>query len=114
VPQQLVIQIPDQMNQAFLLSTLYRVVRRVEVGHQYAREILEHSFNSATFPGWAIEKGHIFHAGEHPNITILANDMGTRFVNMQKPSATQSVQQAVIRTGVRLGRYCLKFISCTA
>jgi hypothetical protein len=114
VPQQLVIQIPDQMNQAFLLRALYCVVRRVKVGHQYAREILEHSFNSATFPGWAIEKGHLFHAGEHPNKAIPANDMRTRFVNVQKASATQSVQQAIICTGVRLRRYCLKFISCTA
>ena len=42
---------------------------------------------SHAFSRWAVEISHLFHAGEHPDIAILAQDACTGFVNVQKATA---------------------------
>ena len=66
--------------------------------------------DGAAFPGWAIEIGHLFHAGEHPYVAILAHDAGAGFVDVQQGPTTQSFQEIVIGAGILLRRRGLEFI----
>jgi hypothetical protein len=57
-----------------------------------------------------MEIGHLIHAGEHPDIAILAHNAGASFVNVQQGPTTQSFQKIIIGAGLLLRYRCLKLI----
>ena len=79
------------MNQTFLLGTLYRVVRAVEIGHQDSGEVLKHRLDGAALPGRSIEISDLLHAGDNPYIAIIAHDTGAGFVDMKQVPAGKPV-----------------------
>ena len=90
------------MYQAFLLWALYCLVCRVEIGYQNPRKVFEQGLNDAAFPGWSIKVGDLFHAGENPDITVLALYAGAGLVNVQEAAATQPFQETIIDVRVAL------------
>ena len=49
------VQIPDEMDETFLLPTVYRIVRRIEICDQDAREIFEQLLDRVALSRWCEE-----------------------------------------------------------
>ena len=68
--QQIVIQVPDEVSEAFLLGTIDCIIHRIEIRHKNPLEVLEHRLYGATFLGWRIKICNLLHASKSPDITI--------------------------------------------
>ena len=84
------------MNQAFLLRALYGVVRSIEIRYQNPDEILEHGVDGRTLAGRGIKIGDVLHAGENPDVAILAFDADAGLVNMQQRTVAEPFQEIVV------------------
>src|SRR5712692_8343099 len=80
------IQIPDQMDQAFLLCTTDRIIHRIEIGDQYTVEATEELLGNLPFTGRRPEINHLFHARKYPDVTITAFSAQVSFISMYKLS----------------------------
>ena len=61
-----------------------------------------------------MEIGHLLHAGQNPNIAMLAHYADASFVNVQQAAVTQSFQEIVIGARIVSGHRGLELVSCVA
>src|SRR5208282_2452612 len=106
--QKCVVEVANEMNQAFLLRALYGIVRSVEIRHQNPYEIPEHVANGRTLAGRSIKIGDVLHAGENPDVAILAFDADAGLVNMQQGAFAEPFQEIVVCALVSMRNYGLK------
>src|SRR5947209_6979183 len=93
----IMIEIPDQMNQTFLLLTCERVVRGIEIRHQDSPEILEEVSQKAAFPGSLIHKNHVLQVRKYPYIPFphpFQKDFG--LIGMHECPTDNVLQEALI------------------
>src|SRR5262245_25665631 len=87
-----IIQIPDQMNKAFLLLTEQSVVSTVEIGDDRAIEIRKHRSQELRLATWSQPKYHTAAVGKHPDVLIVARDAHLCFVEVHNRTLHQLTQ----------------------
>src|SRR5271166_1462181 len=108
--QQIVVQVADEMDKAFLLRAINGIIRRVKIRHQNSREILEHRLNGAAFPRWSIEICNLLHTRKDPYIPVSSLDAYTRFVDMQQTTTAKPFQNTLICAAVGFSSLHLEFV----
>jgi hypothetical protein len=66
--------------------------------------MFQHSLNRTTFSGLGIEIRYLLHAREGPDVASFSFDFGARFVDMEKVSLTEALQNSMVRGLIELCR----------
>src|SRR5262249_19700861 len=69
--EQVVVDIPREMDEAFLLGTFDRVIGRVEVGDEDAPEPVEHLLEDRTLARGGVDIDNLFQVREGPDVSIV-------------------------------------------
>ena len=67
--EQVVVDVPHQMEMALLLAARDRIIRRVEVRDEDASEVSKRLLEKGSFPGRMIEVDDDLRARERPDVT---------------------------------------------
>jgi len=80
---EIVIQISDQMDEAFLLPTGQRIVSSIKVGHHSAFETRQEWPQELRFTIWSQLKHHPNVVSKNPYMLVIPQDVHLRFIEMQ-------------------------------
>ena len=103
VPQQIAVEVSDQMDKAFLLGAVQRVVAAVEIGDENPREALEQSLEEAGLPAWPVQIQHVLHVRQHPDIAFLLLQIDFGLVSMGQLAAHDPGEDSVAGLAVAVG-----------
>ena len=83
VLQNIVVQVPYQVNQAFLLRTLNCIIGGIKIRHQDAFEVFQHGLDQVPLSRVAIDIGNILHIGEYPHESVFVPEFNLRFIDVK-------------------------------
>src|SRR5438270_373626 len=98
------------MHEAFLLRAVYRIITGIEIGHQHASEPLQNVLRGARLPALAEREGDFLMVRKHPDIPLLQNEVGPRFVSMYQRAAHDLLEKTLVCAFVTQGCTCLQAI----
>src|ERR1039457_1079507 len=94
--ENVIVQIANQMDQAFLVCATDRIICRIEIGDQYTVETTEELLGNVPFTGSRPEVNHLLHAREYPHVTITTFSAQVSFISMYKLSMQQCFLDLVV------------------
>src|SRR5215469_13783565 len=101
------VQIPNQMDQAFLLRATDRIIGRIEIGDQDALETSEELLGHISFTSRRPDVHHLLHAREYPNVAITFSCGQVGLISVHELSMQQRLLDLLIRTLIELCRPAL-------
>src|SRR5690349_15379486 len=88
------------MDQALLLRAVDRVVGSVEVGDQYALEVLEQLLEEVALPSRAVQEDDLLGTGEHADVARAGLQLHLRFVDVQRRPGEDLIKQSPVAASV--------------
>ncbi len=86
MPLQIVINVPHQVDQTFLLRTIDRIIHCIKVRNQNATKFLQKFLNHASFSGIGVDKDDILQTGKDPYLSGLTDQSYFRFIRKHQRS----------------------------
>lgn len=83
IAQNILVHIPQEVNQALLSRTVYSIVGGIKVRDQNPFEILEHIFKETALTRRPVQKYDFLETGEHPNIASPVLQLHLGFIDVQ-------------------------------
>src|SRR5262249_44241732 len=96
--------IPGEVDEAFLLGTVGRVIGGVEVGDEDAIEALEHLLKDRPLACWSVYVYDILKICERPDIPVVPPDLGLGLVSMDKGPKPEPLLQSLVCRAIPLRR----------
>src|SRR5262249_8566220 len=103
VVQQLLVHVPYQVDEAFLLGAVERVVCGVEVRHQHTLEILEQAWQKVSLPRGSETIHDLLSSRENPHIRLSLPQFHFRLVDVKNLARKYFGEQPLARRPVVSG-----------
>src|SRR5271166_1199815 len=84
VVQQLLIHIPNEVDETFLLGAVDRVVGGVEVGNKNPVKVSEQFLQEVPLSCWSIHKNNFFQSRKNPYITLPGLELHFRLIDVKE------------------------------
>jgi hypothetical protein len=105
VGQDVLVEVTQQVDQAFLLRARHRVVGGVEVTHQHPAEVLEHLVQEVALPRRPVQEDDLLQVREDPDVGLAHTpDVDLRLVRMHERPAHDSLQELLVTRLVVAGQ----------
>ena len=86
VAHQVVVEVPDQVDEAFLLLAGQRVVAGVEVGDQHPLEVAEQVLEEVRLPARPVQVHHVLQVRQHPDVPLALLQVDLGLVDVDQPA----------------------------
>src|SRR6516225_446120 len=100
MPVQIVINVPHQVDQTFLLRTIDRIIDCVKIRNQNAAKVLQKFLNHVPLSRITVEKNNVLQIGENPYESRFTDQSYLRFIRMHQRSASYAYPQLFNRLGM--------------
>src|SRR5262249_54137932 len=102
VVEQVVVDIPREVDEALLLGTLDRVIRRVEIGDEDAPEPVEHLLEDRTLARGRVDIDNLFQVREGPDVSTVLLERDLALVGVNQGPASEFLLQPLVRNRMPL------------
>jgi hypothetical protein len=104
----IVVQVSDQMNQAFLLPTRERIVSSIKVCHNRALEGGKQWLQKLCSAIWPQFESHPSIVGKHPNVLVCPQDVYPCLIKLHHWPIQKCVQQQIVGALIVLRKFLNK------
>src|SRR5262249_19747189 len=111
VALQVIVDIPDEMDQALLLRAGQRVVAAVEVGYQDPPKVLQHILEKGGLAVGSVYVQDVLQVRQDPDIPLVLPQVDVRLIGVDQPTLQNPVEDTPASCTVTPGHQALQHVN---